>query len=204
MRAGRNSAPVRKLARVSPADSRRQPGSACLVHRHAGAGFARQPGHAGGLAAGGQPGGMAQGASILALAAGSSPVTTRLAMRPAQRFGAMQAADAGLRLQAQLLTAAVSRETDQVAAGAIAALVLATAVRRAERPGWELLATDVHGLPWTGSKTAASSHEAWAKHQACGPSPSCTPAASTVRPAGRPKGHEPTWPAATIRICSIL
>ena len=29
---------------------------------------------------------------------------------------------------------------------------------RAERPGWDVVATDVHGLPWTGSRTSATSH----------------------------------------------
>ncbi len=80
----------------------------------------------------------------------------------------MHAGDAGLRLQTQLLTAVVGHGSDQGAVEASAALVLAAAVRRAERPGWDVLATDAHGLPWTGSKTAATSHGTWAEHQACG------------------------------------
>jgi hypothetical protein len=86
----------------------------------------------------------------------------------AQQFRTMTAADNDLAGQARLLTAAPGGSTDQAAVEASAALVLASALRRAERPGWEVLATDIHGLPWAGSKTGASSHGTWARHQACG------------------------------------
>ena len=86
----------------------------------------------------------------------------------AQRFRTQHAGDDGLLMQMRLLSTAAGHGTDQAAVQASAALVLATAVHRAERPGWEVLATDVHGLPWTGSKTAATSHGTWARHQACG------------------------------------
>jgi hypothetical protein len=86
----------------------------------------------------------------------------------AQRFRTTQAGDAALTLQTQVLSTAVGHDTDQALVEASAALVLATAVRRAERPGWDILATDVHGLPWTGAKTASTSHGTWARHQACG------------------------------------
>jgi hypothetical protein len=45
--------------------------------------------------------------------------------------------------------------------------VLADVLRRAERPGWEVLAADVHGLPWAGTKTSATSHGTWGRHEAC-------------------------------------
>jgi hypothetical protein len=86
----------------------------------------------------------------------------------AQRFLAMLAGDADLKRQAQQLTVAPGQITDQAAVEASAALALASEVRRTERPGWEVLATDVHGLPWTGCKTAATSHGTWARHQPCG------------------------------------
>jgi hypothetical protein len=86
----------------------------------------------------------------------------------AQRFRTMQGSDTTLQLQTQVLSAAAGRDTDQAAVEASAALALATAVRRAERPGWDILATDVHGLPWTGTKTTNTSHGTWARHQSCG------------------------------------
>jgi hypothetical protein len=43
---------------------------------------------------------------------------------------------------------------DSAAVEASAAIALATVIRGAERPGWEVLAADVHGLPWAGRKTA--------------------------------------------------
>jgi hypothetical protein len=85
----------------------------------------------------------------------------------AKRFRALHAGDAGLQAQARLLSGAAGRDTEQGAVEASAALVVAAVVRRMERPGWEVLATDVHGLPWTGSKTSPTSHGTWARHQAC-------------------------------------
>jgi len=86
----------------------------------------------------------------------------------ARRLRAEQAGDTALQLQTRLLNAASGHDTDQATVEASAALVLATAIRRAERPGWDILATDVHGLPWTGTKTASTSHGTWARHQTCG------------------------------------
>jgi hypothetical protein len=86
----------------------------------------------------------------------------------AQRFRSLHSADAERLASTPLPSWALGSDTDQAAVEASAALVLATAIRRAERPGWDIVATDVHGLPWTGSKTAATSHGTWATHQACG------------------------------------
>jgi hypothetical protein len=95
---------------------------------------------------------------------GRGPLITEAA----QRYRAAHATEAGLQLQTRLLTMAAKRDPDQAAVEASAALILAAVIRRAERPGWDVLAADVHGLPWTGSKTAATSHGTWAKHQSCG------------------------------------
>jgi hypothetical protein len=46
--------------------------------------------------------------------------------------------------------------------------VLADVLRGAERPGWQILAADIYGLPWTGTKTSAVSHGTWGRHLACG------------------------------------
>lgn len=107
----------------------------------------------------------------------------------AQRFWAMLAGDADLKRQAQMLAAVPGRTTVQAVVGASAALVLATAVCRAERPGWDVMAADVHGLPWAGCKTSDTSHGTWARHQACGTivklrpgsvdCPACGPAAGS-------------------------
>lgn len=45
---------------------------------------------------------------------------------------------------------------------------LADVLRSAERPTWEILATDVYGLPWGGAKTGTSSHGTWGRHKECG------------------------------------
>jgi len=45
--------------------------------------------------------------------------------------------------------------------------VLADVLRAARRPDWESLAADVHGLPWTGTKTSAVSHGTWGQHKTC-------------------------------------
>jgi len=47
-------------------------------------------------------------------------------------------------------------------------LALAQELRRRARPGWTILATDVHGLPWHGMRTAYHSHGTWGRHDACG------------------------------------
>ena len=84
----------------------------------------------------------------------------------AQRFRSLHSGGSGPLPSTPLLDRALGRDTDRGAVQASAALVLATAVRRAERPGWDVVAADVHGLPWTGSRTAATSHGTWATHQA--------------------------------------
>ncbi len=65
-------------------------------------------------------------------------------------------------------TARTRRPPDSAAVEASAAIALATMIRGAEWPGWEVLAADVHGLPRAGRKTAGTSHGTWARHQACG------------------------------------
>jgi hypothetical protein len=47
-------------------------------------------------------------------------------------------------------------------------VALAEELRRRDRPGWTILATDVHGLPWHGMRTAYHSHGTWGRHDACG------------------------------------
>ena len=47
-------------------------------------------------------------------------------------------------------------------------LALARELRRRARPGWTVLATDVHGLPWMGMRAAYHSHGTWGRHDACG------------------------------------
>ncbi len=86
----------------------------------------------------------------------------------AERFRAALANDTGLAHHVRLLAAPPSESTDRAAVQASAAIVLATAVRRAERPGWDVVAADVKGLPWTGSEPGGTSHGTWARHQACG------------------------------------
>ena len=47
-------------------------------------------------------------------------------------------------------------------------LALAEELRRRDRPGWTIVATDVHGLPWMGMRAAYQSHGTWGRHDACG------------------------------------
>ena len=47
-------------------------------------------------------------------------------------------------------------------------VTLAEQLSRRDRPGWVILATDVHGLPWFGTRTASHSHGTWARHETCG------------------------------------
>ena len=47
-------------------------------------------------------------------------------------------------------------------------LALQEMLLRRSRPGWEIIATDVYGLPWTGIRTRHISHGTWARHTACG------------------------------------
>jgi hypothetical protein len=54
------------------------------------------------------------------------------------------------------------------AAEASAYVALAEELHRLDRPGWSILATDVHGLPWTGTRSRHYSHGTWARHDACG------------------------------------
>jgi len=55
----------------------------------------------------------------------------------------------------------------RVAREAASALVVAGRLRLMERPGWEVLATDVHGLPWYDSGQPCS-HGTWGRHEKCG------------------------------------
>jgi hypothetical protein len=36
------------------------------------------------------------------------------------------------------------------------------------RPGWTILAGDIHGLPWFGERRRTPSHGTWARHDTCG------------------------------------
>ena len=47
-------------------------------------------------------------------------------------------------------------------------VTLAEQRSRRDRPGWVILATDVHGLPWFGTRSAGHSHGTWARHETCG------------------------------------
>ncbi len=47
-------------------------------------------------------------------------------------------------------------------------ITLAEELSRRDRPGWANLATDVHGLPWLGTRAEHHSHGTWARHDACG------------------------------------
>ena len=80
---------------------------------------------------------------------------------------------AGNRELGEQLKAVVSgAPDDQVRARAIvelsSALTLASAIRDAQRPGWSVLATDIHGLPWTGQRLQIQSHGTWLRHDECG------------------------------------
>ena len=109
----------------------------------------------------------------------------------AQRFRSAQSGDADLLPSLRLLYGALGRDADHAGVEASAALVLATVVRRAERPGWDVVATDVHGLPWTGSRTAATSHGTWATHQACGSLAKLRPGSIDCPVCGPAKGSRP-------------
>ena len=45
---------------------------------------------------------------------------------------------------------------------------MASAIREAQRPGWSVLATDIHGLPWAGQRLQFHSHGTWLRHGECG------------------------------------
>lgn len=51
---------------------------------------------------------------------------------------------------------------------ATSSLTIAAKMSRYERPGWTVLATDVHGLPWDGVAGRSVSHGTWGQHDACG------------------------------------
>lgn len=55
----------------------------------------------------------------------------------------------------------------RVAREAASALVVTDRLRRMDRPGWDVLATDVHGLPWYDSGRPVS-HGTWGRHRKCG------------------------------------
>jgi hypothetical protein len=62
-------------------------------------------------------------------------------------------------------TAAVS---PRQAVEASALISLTEQLHRFDRPGWSVLATDVHGLPWFGVRRQHHSHGTWARHENCG------------------------------------
>lgn len=55
----------------------------------------------------------------------------------------------------------------RVAREAASALAVAGRLRWMDRPGWDVLATDVHGLPWHDSGLPYS-HGTWGRHEKCG------------------------------------
>ncbi|REH38128.1 hypothetical protein BCF44_114153 [Kutzneria buriramensis] len=50
----------------------------------------------------------------------------------------------------------------------LAATVLETTLEVYRRPGWTVLAGDVCGLPWAGTRLLPSSHGTWGRHDVCG------------------------------------
>jgi hypothetical protein len=58
--------------------------------------------------------------------------------------------------------------TAQAIVQAMSTLTVATALARFERPGWEIIAADVWGLPWHGVRSRSTSHGTWARHETCG------------------------------------
>jgi hypothetical protein len=87
-----------------------------------------------------------------------------------QRFLGQLAKDAELAEQAWLFLELAPDEPIS-ARGAVEVfsyLTVQEELRRFERPGWSVLACDVHGLPWTGKRKRHTSHGTWARHDACG------------------------------------
>ncbi|EWM12185.1 hypothetical protein KUTG_02489 [Kutzneria sp. 744] len=50
----------------------------------------------------------------------------------------------------------------------LAATALEATLDSYRRPGWTVLAGDVHGLPWMGTPLGSASHGTWGRHDACG------------------------------------
>jgi hypothetical protein len=94
----------------------------------------------------------------------------RFVTAAAQEFMARLDDDSGLARQAQqFLGLAPSAAVPlRGATEASSYLALAEELRRRDRPGWTTLATDMHGLPWHGMRTAYHSHGTWGRHDACG------------------------------------
>ena len=113
----------------------------------------------------------------------TGPVVAEAARAFLRRLGEDPALEGQARmLLAQDLAAQEPRGVVEISSS----LALAATIRHAERPGWEVLAADVYGLPWKGMKARSTSHGTWGRHEACGtvaklgPSavdcPSCGPA----------------------------
>jgi hypothetical protein len=54
------------------------------------------------------------------------------------------------------------------AAEFIAATALVRELEAYERPGWTVIAGDVHGLPWSGERLERHSFGTWGRHERCG------------------------------------
>jgi hypothetical protein len=50
----------------------------------------------------------------------------------------------------------------------LAATALEATLEFYRRPGWTVLAGDVHGLPWIGTQLDSASHGTWGRHDICG------------------------------------
>jgi len=50
----------------------------------------------------------------------------------------------------------------------LAATALEATLDIYRRPGWTVLAGDVHGLPWLGERLGSASHGTWGRHDICG------------------------------------
>lgn len=50
----------------------------------------------------------------------------------------------------------------------ISATTLMAELAAYERPGWTVIAGDVHGLPWTGTRWQTHSFGTWGRHEGCG------------------------------------
>jgi hypothetical protein len=95
----------------------------------------------------------------------TGPVVAEAARAFLRRLGE----DPALEGQARMLLAHdLAAQEPRGVVEASSSLALAAALRHAERPGWEVLAADVHGLPWTGMKTRSTSHGTWGRHETCG------------------------------------
>ena len=94
----------------------------------------------------------------------------RFVIAAAQAFMARLEDDSGLARQARQFLRLASSAAIPLRGATEASSYLAHAeeLHRRDRPGWTTLATDVHGLPWRGMRTAYLSHGTWGRHDACG------------------------------------